>query len=89
MKTLSLMMSVVVFVASGYFFVTDLRQTTELNYLIYMSLLVILMLICIVGVMINLPMILRQRRKVRTLIYNSYSSKRIPNKEFDKQLSIH
>ncbi|WP_146171740.1 hypothetical protein [Flavobacterium magnum] len=89
MKTLSLMMSVVVFAVSGYFFVTDFRETTELNYLIYMSLLVILMLICVVGVMINLPMILRQRRKVKTLIYNSYSSKRIPNKEFDKQLSIH
>ncbi|AWA29875.1 hypothetical protein HYN48_07180 [Flavobacterium magnum] len=83
------MMSVVVFAVSGYFFVTDFRETTELNYLIYMSLLVILMLICVVGVMINLPMILRQRRKVKTLIYNSYSSKRIPNKEFDKQLSIH
>jgi membrane protein DedA with SNARE-associated domain len=89
MKTLSLIMSVVVFVASGYFFVTDFRESAELNYLIYMSLLVTLMLICIVGVMINLPMILRQRRKVKTLIYNSYSSKRIPNKEFDKQLSIH
>ena len=83
------MLSVVVFVASGYFFVTDFRESTELNYLIYMSLLVILMLICVVGVMINLPMIIRHRRKMKSLIYNSYSSKRIPNKEFDKQLSIH
>lgn len=89
MKILSLMLSLVVFAVSGYFLVTDFTQSTELNYIIYMSLLVILMLICIVGVMINLPMIIRQRRKMKTLIYNSYSSKRIPNKEFDKQLSIH
>ncbi|WP_298156959.1 hypothetical protein [Flavobacterium sp.] len=89
MKTLSLMLSIGVFVVSGYFFINDFRDSTELNYLIYMSLLVILMLICVVGVMINLPMIIRQRRKMRSLIYNSYSAKRIPNKEFDKQFSIH
>jgi len=53
-----------------------------------MSMLVILMLICIVGVMINLPMILHQRRKMRVLIYNSYSKKRTPNKEFDRQFEI-
>ncbi|WP_291086824.1 hypothetical protein [Flavobacterium sp. BFFFF1] len=89
MKTLSLMLSIGVFVVSGYFFINDFRDSAELNYLIYMSLLVILMLICVVGVMINLPMIIRQRRKMRSLIYNSYSAKRIPNKEFDKQFSIH
>ncbi|OYU80576.1 MAG: hypothetical protein CFE23_08835 [Flavobacterium sp. BFFFF1] len=83
------MLSIGVFVVSGYFFINDFRDSAELNYLIYMSLLVILMLICVVGVMINLPMIIRQRRKMRSLIYNSYSAKRIPNKEFDKQFSIH
>lgn len=88
MKILSLMLSVAVFFISGYFLVTDFRSSTDMNYLIYMSLLVILMLICIVGVLINMPLIFRSRRKVRTLIYNSYSKNRIPNKTFDSQFEI-
>lgn len=88
MKTLSLILSIIVFFAAGYFFVTDFTSSTETNYLIYMSLLVILMLICVVGVMINLPMILRHRREMKVLIYNSYSKKRIQNKEFDRQFGI-
>lgn len=88
MKVLSLLLSLVVFTAAGYFFVIDFRQSTELNYLIYMSLLVILMLICVVGIMINLPLIIAHRRKMNTLIYNSYSKKRIINKSFDRQLGI-
>lgn len=88
MKTLSLILSVVVFFTAGYFVITDFAYSTETNYLIYMSLLIILMLICIIGVMINLPDIIRQRRKMRVLIYNSYSKKRIRNKEFDRQFGI-
>ena len=88
MKTLSLILSIAVFFTAGYFFVVDFTASTEMNYLIYMSLLVILMLICIVGVMINLPLILRQRRQMKMLIYNSYSKKRIQNREFDRQFGI-
>jgi len=88
MKVLSLLLSIVVFTAAGYFFVIDFRESTELNYLIYMSLLVILMLICVVGIMINLPIILNERRKMRVLIHNSYSKKRIANKSFDSQFGI-
>lgn len=88
MKTLSLILSVIVFFTAGYFFVVDFTNSTETNYLIYMALLVILMLICIVGVMINLPLILRHRRQMKMMIYNSYSKKRIRNKEFDRQFGI-
>ncbi|MDI1256802.1 MAG: hypothetical protein PSV16_11955 [Flavobacterium sp.] len=88
MKILSLLLSVTVFTVAGYFFVIDFRNSTEMNYLIYMSLLVVLMLVCIVGVMINLPMILSERRKMREMIYNSYSKKRIANKSFDRQFEI-
>jgi hypothetical protein len=88
MRTLSLILSIVVFFTAGYFFIDDFTNSTETNYLIYMALLVILMLICIIGVMINLPMIIRHRRKMRVLIYNSYSKKRIRNKEFDRQFRI-
>lgn len=88
MKTLSLILSIVVFFTAGYFFIVDFTKSTETNYLIYMALLVILMLICIIGVMINLPLILRHRRQMKMLIYNSYSKKRIRNKEFDRQFGI-
>jgi len=69
MKTLSLILSIVVFFTAGYFFIVDFTASTETNYLIYMALLVILMLICVVGIMINLPMIIRQRRQMKMLIY--------------------
>ncbi|HLN96457.1 MULTISPECIES: hypothetical protein [unclassified Flavobacterium] len=88
MKILSLVLSVAVFFTSGYFFITDFRASTDMNYLIYMSLLAILMLICIVGVMINLPLLLRSRRKVRSLIYNSYSKERVRNKQFDSSFDL-
>lgn len=88
MKTLSLILSVAVFVASGYFLVTDFKLTTEFNYLIYMSLLVILMMICVVGVLINLPLLIAQRRKMRTLMYNSYSERRIRNASFDRHFGL-
>lgn len=88
MKILSLVLSVAVFFTSGYFFITDFRAAADMNYLIYMSLLAILMLICVVGVMINLPLLLRSRRKVRSIIYNSYSQNRIPNKSFDSSFDI-
>lgn len=88
MKILSLLLSIAVFFTSGYFLITDFRASTEMNYIIYMSLLVILMMICVVGVLINLPLIFRSRRKVRTLIYNSYSKQRIRNKSFDQSFEM-
>ena len=88
MKILSLILSTIVFFVSGYFLIADFRPSLEMNYLIYMSLLVILMLICIVGVLINYPLFLQQRKNVKTIIYNSYSSKRILNKEFDRQYGM-
>lgn len=88
MKILSLLLSVLVFFGSGYFLITDFKFSMELNYVLYMSLLVILMLICIVGVLINYPLLLQQRKNVKSIIYNSYSSKRILNKEFDQQYGI-
>ncbi|HEX8562661.1 MAG TPA: hypothetical protein VF676_06755 [Flavobacterium sp.] len=88
MKSLSLIISSVVLLLAGYFFATDFQYSTESNYLIYMSMLVILMSICILGIIINLPMLRVGRKKVRTLIYNSYSNKRIKNKSFDSRFEI-
>ena len=88
MKIVSLILSIVVFFGAGFFLITDFRPSMEMNFLIYMSLLVILMLICIVGVLINYPVLVQQRKNVKTIIYNSYSNKRILNKEFDRQYGM-
>ena len=88
MKILSLILSIVVFFGAGFFLIADFRPSMEMNFLIYMSLLVILMLICIVGVLINYPVLVQQRKNVKTIIYNSYSNKRILNKEFDQQYGM-
>ncbi|HEX8270250.1 MAG TPA: hypothetical protein VF581_10200 [Flavobacterium sp.] len=88
MKSLSLLISSIVLVIAGYFFTVDFKYSSESNYLIYMSMLLILMFICILGIVINLPMINTGRKKVRTLIYNSYSDKRIKNKSFDSRFEI-
>lgn len=88
MKIVSLILSIVVFFGAGFFLIADFRPSLELNFLIYMSLLVILMLICVVGVLINYPLLMQQRKNVKTIIYNSYSNKRILNKEFDRQYGM-
>lgn len=88
MKIATLILSIVVFFGSGYFLITDFRPSLEMNYILYMSLLVILMLICIVGILINYPYLVQQRRKVKTIIYNSYSNKRVLNKDFDRQYGM-
>ena len=88
MKIVSLILSIVVFFGAGFFLIADFRLSMEMNFLIYMSLLVILMLICIVGVLINYPVLVQQRKNVKTIIYNSYSNKRILNKEFDRQYGM-
>jgi len=88
MKIISLLLSLLVFAASGYFFVKDWTNSTDTNYLIYMSLLVVLMLVCVVGVLTSLTYIIKQRRKAKRLMYNSYSERRIKNNEFDQKFEI-
>jgi hypothetical protein len=76
MKVLSLFLSVLVFFIAGYFLMMDFRFSTELNFVIYLSLLVILMLISIVGFLINLPLLLRQRKKINNLFMkNTFSGR--------------
>jgi hypothetical protein len=83
MRTLILTLSTVVFSVSGYFLITDFKISNETNFNIYLCLLIILMLICIVGILINLPLVLLERKKYRPMIYNSYSNKRTKNNSFD------
>ncbi len=88
MKLFTLILSAVVFVASAYFFASDFKFSSEINHIIYMSMLMILMCICVVGMVINVSLLRIGRKKVKSLIYNSYSQKRIPNKHFDRQFEI-
>ena len=82
MKALSLIISLASFMVSGYFFVTGFNFSGETNHLIYMSLLLILMLVCIVGILINVPLILSERRRMKTIVYNKLSQKAIKSKGF-------
>lgn len=88
MKSLSLLVSVVALVVSGYFFVVDFRISFETNYLIYMSMLLTLMFICILGIVLNSPLVSRSKKKAKTIIYNSYMRERIKNKSFDSQFGM-
>lgn len=88
MKLLSLILSSLVFMISAYFFVVDFKLSAEMNYIVYMSMLLILMCICIIGMVVNVSLIRIGRKRVNTLIYNSYSQKRIKNKSFDRQFEI-
>ena len=53
MKLFSLVLSVIVFFVSLYFFIIKVPYIDSFNDIIYVSLLVTLMAICIVGVIIN------------------------------------
>lgn len=75
MKALSLIVSTIVFFAAGYFFVTDFNLSGELNHVIYMSLLLTLMLICVVGFLINIPLIIQERKRVKNLAYRISQAK--------------
>lgn len=75
MKVLSLLLSIAVFGISIYFFYNDFRFSTEINYLIYMSTLAILICICIVGMLINIPLIRQEKRRMNYVSHSLYFKK--------------
>lgn len=77
MKLFSLILSIVVFFVSLYFFVLKITNVDSLNDVIYVSLLVTLMAICIVGVIINWDFF-RRRKNNRLILFvtNNYSKKK-------------
>lgn len=88
MKKLLLAVSLAVFAFSGYYFASSLKYSTDLNYIIYMCTWLVLILISLIGIAYNFPTFNSHKRRVRNLIYNSYSANRIRNKEFDRQFHI-
>lgn len=61
MKLFSLVLSVIVFFTSLYFFALKLPEVNTDNDIIYVALLVILMAICIVGILINWEFFTKRR----------------------------
>lgn len=70
MKTFALLLSSAVFMASGYFFIADLNQSVDLNHVIYLSMLIVLMLICALGIGLNLKLIIAEKKRVKKYIVN-------------------
>ena len=73
MKALALIASTIVFLASGYVLFTDVQLSNGLNDYIYMSLLLILMLIGIIGILINVPMIIEEKRRMKVFMSKKLS----------------
>jgi membrane protein DedA with SNARE-associated domain len=88
MKNLALVLSAIVFAFSGYYFGSNLKYSTDLNYIVYMLTWLILMFISLIGIVYNVPALSRRKRRFRNLIYNSYSERRIKHKEFDEKFHI-
>lgn len=84
MKTIYSLLANLASIAFGYAFISNLKYSSDFSYIIFMSLLVILVLIfMIVGIM-NYP----KRSRSKTLFYNSYSDRRTKNEDFDKFYSF-
>lgn len=89
MKLFTLILSASVFFISAYFFATDFTFSSEINHIIYMSMLMILMCICVIGMIINVSLIRIGRKKMGTLIYNNgFSQKVMKSSQFDRQFEI-
>jgi len=77
MKLFSLILSIVVFITSLYFFVLKIAYIDSMNDVIYVSLPLVLMAICIVGVIINWNFIKQPGyNKLMFFVSNTYSAKK-------------
>lgn len=84
MKIFALILSNSLLFFFGYVFYNNFQTSTDISYLIYMSLLILIMLMCIVVSVISIFELFQSNKKNKSLHYNSYSDKRIKDSEFDK-----
>ncbi len=76
MKLFSLLLSILVFFVSLYFFLDKVTGIYTFNDVIYISLLVVLMTICITGVIINWDFFSKKKKnKVILFVSNNFSKK--------------
>ncbi|KOS05389.1 hypothetical protein AM493_04585 [Flavobacterium akiainvivens] len=78
MKLFSLILSVLTFIVSLYFFVLKIPYVDTFDEIIYVSLLITLMAICVTGLIINWSLIKKQRNNRVILFVSStlYSKKK-------------
>jgi hypothetical protein len=67
MKLFSLLLSIIVFFVTCFFLVNDFEYSFEVNHIIYMTLLVVLLFIAVVGILINFNYLLEQREKINNI----------------------
>lgn len=84
MKTFTLVLSNLLLFFISYVFYNNFKSSTELNYLLFMALLVVSMLICVLTSIINIIQLLDNKKRNKTLHYNSYSDSRIKDNKFYK-----
>jgi amino acid transporter len=88
MKNLLLVVSLLVFSFSGYYFISDLKYTSDFNSIIYILSWLMLVLIALIGIVYTTPNWLKRKRHFKNLTYNSYSDRRIRHKEFDEKFQF-
>lgn len=74
MKVFSLILSIITFITTLYFLITDFPKINEANDVIYICLLIILLIICLTGIIINKPIFNRERRKMKIYIARRYAT---------------
>lgn len=74
MKVFSLILSIITFIITLYFLIADFPKINEVNDVIYICLLIILLVICFTGILINKPIFNRERRKMKIYITRRYSA---------------
>jgi len=81
MKALFLLLSTAAFLVTGYVLFTDVDLSLGVNEYIYMSLLLTLMLVCIVGILLNAPLIIEEKKRMKKMV-RKFSKAGINNPEF-------
>ena len=87
MKTFTLILSSTLFLFFSYLFFTNFKSSDEVNYLLYMALLLVSISICTISCVITIYQMILSKKRNKALHYNSYSKSRIKDSEFDKTFS--
>ena len=83
MKLFSFILSIVVFFVAFYFFMVKVPLAESVNDFIYISLLITLKAICVLGVIINWEIVTGKKKKDSVILFvnNSFSGKEKKNKK--------
>ncbi|WP_297332316.1 hypothetical protein [Flavobacterium sp.] len=72
MKNFNIILSAITFIAATVLLIADFPNLTTFNGIIFFSLIIVLLLICITGLIINLPSISFRRRNKFSISYDKY-----------------